>query len=504
MPLPHLTDSQPARDDAAGPRAFAAAGDRAHVVIVGGGISGLAAALRLLELDAALHITLLEGDGRLGGKILTERDGGYLLECGPDLFLGARAGGVELCRTLEIANRLHGTTPGLGPSFVLRKGKLFRIPEGLTGLIPTRLGPFARTRLLSPLGKLRSLMDLVIPPRRDEADESVEQFVVRRLGREMYQRLVEPLLSGIHAGDGARLSLRSTFPQLREGERRHGGLLRAAIAARRSPPVSAVNRAPAQMGFLSLPGGLGEIVEAAHARLRESGRVAIRLGTAVTAVRQAARGWQVDVAGETLSADALVMATPAHAAASLLMPVDATLGALLAGIEHVSTIVVSLAYDRARVPRALDASGYTVPRAEGRAVLACTWSSSKFPGRAPEGKALFRLFLGGATRPDVMRMSDAEVLAAARAELQEVLGVTAEPELVRIQRWERALPQPTLGHPARVAGIEEREAALPAFALAGNAYRGVGIPDCIRSGERAAGLVHAYLSRAAVARPSAG
>lgn len=504
MQMPPLTNPQPARDDAAEPPAAAADGARAHVVVVGGGISGLAAALRLIELDPQLRITLLEQERRLGGKILTAREQGYVLECGPDLFLGAKPGGVELCRTLGIADRLHGTTPGLGASYVLRRGRLFRIPEGLTGLIPARLGPFARTRLLSPLGKLRALLDLAIPARRDEGDESVERFVVRRLGREMYERLVEPLLSGIHAGDGARLSLRSTFPQLREGERRHGGLLRAAIAARRAPPALPPNRDRTQLGFLTLPGGLAELVEAAHARLQASGRVEVRTGDAVSSIQREGRGWRVSAGRDALRADALVIATPAHAAATLLAPSDARLAELLAGIEHVSTIIVSLAYDASSVPRPLDASGYTVPRAEKRTVLACTWSSSKFPGRAPAGKALFRLFLGGATRPDVSRMTDDEVLAAARGELREVMGVTAEPELVRIQRWERALPQPTLGHGERVAAIEEREAALHGLALAGNAYRGVGIPDCIRSGERAAGLVHAFLTRVAGAPAQAG
>lgn len=488
---------------ASGPREHVPA---RHVVVVGGGISGLAAALRLLELDEGLRVTLLEAEGRLGGKILTTRDDGFLVEGGPDLFLGAKPGAFELCARLGIAHRLHGTAPGVRGSYVLSRGRLLRLPEGLTGLIPSRLAPFVRTPLVSIAGKLRVALDLVIPRRKSagDDDESVEQFVVRRLGREMYERLVEPLLSGIYAGDGARLSLLATFPHLRQSEREHGGLLRATFAARRRPSAPlAGGRTAAHLGFLTLPGGLGELVDAAAARLAASGRAVVRLRTPAQGVAAEGHGWRVELpAGEQLAADAVVIATPAHAAAALLAPLDRDAATALGEIEHVSTIVVSLGFRGADVPRALDASGYTVPRAEGRAVLACTWSSSKFPGRAAEGHALLRLYLGGATRPDVSGMTDAEVLALARAEVREVLGIAAEPVLVRVQRWERALPQPNLGHPARVARIAARMAQLPGLALAGNAYHGVGIPDCVRSGERAAEAVHARLAHLTHSRSS--
>ncbi|HYD54716.1 MAG TPA: protoporphyrinogen oxidase [Gemmatimonadaceae bacterium] len=454
----------------------------AHVVIVGGGISGLAAAHRLTESARPPRITLLEASPRFGGWIDTDRLDGWVLERGPDLFLGGKPGAYELCERLGIAERLHGTAPTARSSYILRGGRMFRLPEGLTGLVPTRMGPFARSPLLSPLAKLRVAMEPFVTVRRDAEDESVESFVVRRLGREMYARLVEPLLSGIYAGDGAALSLLATFPQFRESERVHGGMLRAMLAARK-------RKAPPMRGFLTFPTGLAELPEALVARLRERGAT-LRADAPVRALDRGPGGWTVRLAdGDSVDATAVIVATSAHAAAALLAPHAAAAAAALRGIPHATTATVSLGYRASDVPLPLDASGYLIPRAEGREALAVTWTSSKFDGRAPAGQALLRIFLGGAARPPIDAMDDGGAVRVAREEVAATMGIRAEPTLTRVA-WQRgAMPQYVTGHRARVAQVREGVAALPGLAIAGNALEGVGIPDCVRSGEAAAARV---------------
>ncbi len=470
-----------------------------RILIVGAGISGLAAAHRLLH-DSDAHITIIEATQRLGGQIITERSDGYVMEGGPDLFLGSKPGAYELAQELGLGTHVHGTSAGVRGSYILRKCKLTRLPEGLSGLVPTRLMPFVVSTLISPIGKLRVALDVLIPARKTDADESVESFVVRRMGRQMYERLFEPLLSGIFAGDGSRLSILATFPQLRAFERENGGMLRGIAAARaRLRKTKADAATNARAGFLSFAGGMQEIVDALENELAgASDRVTILRGARAQSIAQtpdhAGPGYTAALEdGRHLDADSVIVATPAHQAARLVGTVDAKLASLLSEVPHVSTATVTLAYPESAVRRPLDATGYTVPRAEKRAVLACTWVSSKFAGRAPAGKALFRLFIGGAGREEATRVSDEELLKVARAELCEIVGIEGEPELVRIFRWNDSMPQYNLGHLERLAAIDEAVARHPGFALAGNAYRGVGVPDCIMSGERAAKRVIAPL-----------
>jgi oxygen-dependent protoporphyrinogen oxidase len=479
-----------------------------HVIIVGGGISGLAAAEHLAHTAPETRVTVLEAAERTGGVILSERRGdGWMLELGPDLFLAAKAPALAVCERLGIAGRLHGTGGGARGTYILSRGRLRRMPEGFTGLVPTKLMPFATTPLLSPLGKARCLLDLLVPANRGEGDESVESFVVRRLGREMYERLVEPLLGGIFAGDGARLSIGAAFPQLRAMEREHGGMTRAMLASRRkaatAPKPAAGGAKPT--GMVSFPTGLAELVDALERRLERAEprapgeRSVIRRGAAAARLELVPPGDGAPAArvvladGSVVEGDAVILATPAHVAAALLAPHDAAIAEALRGIEYASTALIQLGYRAADVPRPLDATGYVVPRADGRPVLACTWSSVKFPHRAPEGHHLFRVFVGGAGREAVLDRPDDGLVAMARAEMREVLGVTAAPVVVRVQRWERAMPQYTIGHLDRVARIEARLASLPTVALAGNAYRGVGIPDCMRSAHLAAERVARFL-----------
>ena len=482
-----------------------------RVVVVGAGIAGLAAAYKLYRLDPELRVTLVEAQQRLGGVIETVREDGYVLEEGPDLFLGGKPGGWDLACALGIEGRLQGTKKGVGGAFLLSRGRLSRLPEGLTGLVPTKMIPFVRTRLISPLGKLRVAADFVIPARRDDGDETVESFVVRRLGREMYERIVEPLLSGIFAGDGSRLSVLATFPHMRAAEREHGGMGRAMLAGKKKEraarargratapaPTGAKARRPDQNGFVSFPGGQREMVDALEHALTSPqalARVEIRTSTPATMLTELPDGeWRVTLGyDESIDADAVILAVPSYAAATLLRAVDPTCASVMREIEYVSTATVSIAFRCEDVPHALDGTGWTTPRIERRPVMACTWSSSKFEHRAPEGVALFRAFLGDATNRDVTTRSDAELVSLVRTELRDVLGITAEPIKVHLKRYERAMPQYNLGHLERVSAIEHHISRHRGLAIAGNSYRAVGIPDVIASGERAAGAVLAEL-----------
>lgn len=484
---------------------------RPRVVVVGGGIAGLAAAHRLARRAPGLDLILLEAAGRLGGKILTEHERGFTIEAGPDLFLGSKRGGVELCREVGLADRLHGPNPRLRRSYVFRRGRLYPLPEGLSGLIPARLGPLLTTPLISPLGKLRMALEYFLPPRGGSADEALAHFISRRLGRELYDRLVEPLMAGIYAGDGRELSLAATFPQLRQLELEHGGLLRGILARRRKWAKSARNGAagprptsgsaadsrndqpPAGPDFLTLPNGLTELVRALEDALRAAGAQVLleaRAERIAPAQRSDAGGYALGLAGgRTVAADAVILATPAWAAADLLEPLDPGLAAPLREIPYVSVATVSLGFPLEAVPRPLDGYGYIVPRTERRPVLACTWSSSKFPGRAPEGWALVRTFLGRAGDDPITELGEADLLRLAREELRAVLGITAEPGIARVHRWPRAMPQYTLGHLDRLARMGRALTAHPRLFLAGHAYRGLGMPDCIQSGEEAAEAV---------------
>ncbi|MEX0788475.1 MAG: protoporphyrinogen oxidase [Anaerolineales bacterium] len=461
-----------------------------RVVVIGGGIAGLAAAYRLKQIAPDAAITLVESDHRLGGKILTERVDGFVIEGGPDMFLSLKPRGLGLCRELGLGDRLHGTNETIRRTYVMRRGQLHELPEGLTGLIPSRFGPMATTGLISPLGKLRMGLDFLIPPSSADGDETLAAFVERRLGRELYDRFLEPLLAGIYAGDGEQLSLAATFPQWRQIELEHGGLIKGMLAGKKKAPPSkpgAKNRS----AFLTPTTGLAEIVEALEQRLAG---VEIRLGRPVARVEAASPGYNVALEnGESARADAVILATPAFVTADLISNLDSQLSTVLRAIPYVSTATVSVAYPLADIPRPLDGFGYLIPRAEGRAILACTWTSTKFPHRAPEGFGLIRAFVGRAGRENALDVKDDALLLLVRDELRRTLGITAPPELHRIFRWPKAMPQYTLGHLDRLAVVDQRLAVHPGLFVAGNAYRGIGIPDCIASGEQAAEAVLKFL-----------
>ena len=467
---------------------------RGHVVVVGGGITGLAAAHRLVRDAPDVRVTLIEAEARLGGKIVTEHVDGFVVEGGPDSFLAAKPRGIGLCEELGIASSLHGVTLQRRRAFVLSRGRLHDLPEGLTGLVPTRLAPLARSTLLSPFAKVRVALDYAVPPRRAGGDESLGGFIRRRLGRAAWERLVEPLMAGIYAADGDTLSLAATFPQLQDAERRHGGLIRGVLAARRAAQK---HGAPPTSAFLTPESGLGALVTALEARLR-LGAVDVRTGTPAQAVTPTAGRFEILLhTGEVVTADALILATPAHAAAELLKESAPDLASELAAIPHASTAIVTFAYRREDIPHPLDGHGYVVPRVEGGPVLACTWSSRKWAGRAREGWELIRVFVGRSGQEDIVSWGDDALTALARREVAGRLGARATPSLQRVTRWPRGMPQYVLGHPERIARIEEALRTRPGLFLAGNAFRGVGLPDCIASGERAADAAIAHTRQAA-------
>lgn len=470
--------------DSAGP---AASG---HVVVVGGGIAGLAAAYRLLHVHTApgMRVTLVEAENRLGGKIVTEHVNGFVIEGGPDSFLATKPRGIGLCEEMGIGGTLQGVSPRRRRAFVLSRGRLHDLPEGLTGLVPTRLAPLARSSLLTLPGKARIALDYLLPARREEGDESLGGFIRRRLGTEAWERLVEPLMAGIYAADGDQLSLAATFPQLRDAERQHGGLIKGVLLARRLSPSPGPKSA-----FLAPTGGLGELVTAVENQLRVAG-ADIRTGAPATTVTPSDRKFVVQLAdGGALPADAVIVATPAYAAAALLAGFASALAGELGAIPHSSTAIVTLAYRREVISHPLDGHGYVVPRVEGGSILACTWSSRKWAGRAPPEWELIRVFIGRSGRDDVLSSDDEELVALATQEVAVRLGVSAPPALVRVHRWPRGMPQYILGHSERVARIETALRDHAGLSLAGNAYHGVGLPDCITSGEHAAVRAAAHL-----------
>lgn len=475
-----------------------------HVVVIGGGIAGLAAAHRLVQANLGVRITLIERDGRLGGKLLTERFDELVIEAGPDSFLSTKPRGVGLATELGLGDRLQGPTPRRHRAFVLRLGQLHPLPEGLSGLVPSRPWPVLTSGLLSPAGKLRFVSDLVLPARPGSDDESLASFVRRRLGGDAYDRLVEPLMAGIYAGDGDQLSLAATFPQLRAAELAHGSLIRGVLA---SKPVAAAGDAPAKPAFLATAGGLGELVNALAARLVTAG-VDIRTNATATSVRHQESDtrslYVVDLAdGERLVADAVVLAAPAFAAGGLVTALDPVLASELRGIPHVSTAIVHLACRRGQVAHPLDGHGYIIPRIEGRPALAATFVSEKWPGRAPADLVLLRVFLGRSGQQEILGGSDAELAGLARAEVATTLGVSGEPAFSLVHRWPWGMPQYVLGHLDRLSRIDAAVDRQPGLALAGNAYRGVGIPDVIASGEAAADAITAHLQSTAARQPAA-
>lgn len=468
-----------------------------RLVIVGGGIAGLATAYTAQKIareqGADVAITLVERDERLGGKISTDLTGGFVIEGGPDSFIAQKPWALQLCYELGLKDRLIGTNDDRRTNFVLRKGRLRKMPDGLMMIVPTRFMPFVTSDLISWPGKLRMGMDLFLPRRTDEADESLAHFIRRRLGNEALEVLAEPLMGGIHVADAETLSLQATFPRFIDTERQYGSLTRGMIAARKA--AQAHHGAHQTNGngklsmFMTLRGGLRELVDALEAALDD---VEILAGRAVTSLDRDGDGYALRLDdGRALAAEAVVLAAPAYASAALLRDVQPDLARMLDAVKYVSTATVSLGFDADRFEHPLDGFGFVIPRQEPTRLLACTWTSTKFPQRAVPGTVLLRAFVGGPRREDLVDLDDAALVDLVRDELRTIMGVHAAPTVARVFRWFRANPQYEVGHLDRVSQMEAL--CPPGILLAGSAYRGVGLPDCIRQGQEAARGALGYL-----------
>ena len=455
------------------------------LVVVGGGIAGLAAAHRAVEVTRerglALELTLIEARDRLGGSIASERADGFLVEAGPDSFLSEKPWALALCRRLGIEDRLVRTDDRFRKVFVWYRGRLHPLPDGFQLLAPTAMLPFATSSLFSLPGKLRMALDLVLP-RGSGDDESLGAFVRRRLGAEALERVAQPLVAGIYTADPDDLSLTATMPCFIELERKERSIILGLRRALRRAPQPGTSGARWSL-FVTFAGGMEELVTTLSARLPAG---AVVLKQRVTALQRVGTSWQVTTEGGRFEADRVIVATEAHATARLTRYLNPALATLLEEIPYASAATVSLGYRRADVPHALDGFGFVVPRTEGKALLAGTFSSVKYPGRAPEGHVLIRGFLGGMLNAAMLAEDDEVLVARARTELRGALGITSEPVLTRLHRWPASMPQYYVGHLARIETIERALAALPGLSLAGAAYRGVGIADCVRGGEAAA------------------
>jgi len=469
-----------------------------RVAVVGGGISGLSAAFYMerfaAERGLALEITLIEGSRRLGGKIRTLRRDGCVIEQGPDSFLARKTPIIELTRELGLLDELAALNPEAKRTFILHKNRLHPLPEGLMLGVPTRLVPFMTTGLISPLGKMRAALDLILPRKKEEGDESLGAFLERRLGREVHRRIAEPLLAGIYAGDTGALSLQATFPQFHAIERRHRSLILGMMRSGRQQGAgggSVLPEAVRDSAFLSYKQGLSALIEALDRQLVRARRI---LGQPVNGLAVSGDGYRLSLAdGESVGCDAVVLAVPNF-------EISRILGHLLPehrliDIPYVSVANVVLAYDAAELNGKLTGSGFLAPRGEGLSITACTWTSMKWPHTAPGHMALLRCYVGRAGDEAPPDLSDEALTERVKRDLLLTMGIGARPLFAEVTRWNKAMPQYTVGHPERIGRFRSAlSARLPGVLATGAGFQGVGLPDCIAQGKQAAEETVRFLS----------
>jgi oxygen-dependent protoporphyrinogen oxidase len=446
-----------------------------RVVVVGGGISGVSTAYYLAK--NGVPSTIIERRPRLGGVIETVREHGCTIETGPDSFLSAKPSAFELIGELGLAGDVIGSNDHQRVTYVRKGGRLVRLPDGLMLMIPTRILPLVATPLLGWGTKIRMGMEWFRRPGNGAAaDRSVAEFIEDHYGREAVDYLTEPLLAGVYGGDPNQLSATSVLTRFVELEAKYGSLTRGVLAAKRR--VAA--QAKGMPLFRTLKGGLGQLVTAAVAATQPAPET---IFAEAEALERTAAGWRVRAAGEWIEAENVVVACPAYDAGALLADVDSDLAVLLETVPYTSSITLSLGYKKAGFSQPLDGFGFLIPKRERKRLVACTWVGVKFSHRVPDDMVVLRCFMNEGEEPD------GEIVAIVREELREIMGVHETPLFARLARWPRSMAQYTVGHRERVAQIDARVAALPRLHLAGNAYTGIGVPDCVRMGKEAAGKI---------------
>jgi oxygen-dependent protoporphyrinogen oxidase len=466
-----------------------------RIAIIGGGIAGLSAAFYLEKARRAgadLQWTLFEKSDRLGGVIRTEHHNGFVMEAGPDSYLAAKPEATFLCQELGLNHELIWSNDEGRKTYIVVKGKLTSIPQGLEFMVPTRVWPMATTPLFSFSTKLRMAAELFSSARQNDADESVGDFVRRHFGQEMVDRVAEPLLAGVYGGNVEELSVRAVLPRFAEMERQQGSLVRATLRAKALAKANAHRYPQNKALFSSLKNGMEQLVGALLGALPQ---LSIRLEQQEISVRQVNDDWQVESNGLQERFQAVLLAVPAPSAAGLLRQFHPGLIEGLARIKYTSSAAIALAYDQVDLP---PGHGFLVPRSERRKIMACTFVHKKFNHRVPQGKKMLRCFFSSSRMPDLLTHSDEALQQIARQELKEILGLNAEPMFARTFRWDRAMAQYETGHLDRVAEMEKIIAAMPGFHIIGNSFHGIGVPDCIKSARQAVEQITSAASQAAV------
>jgi len=465
------------------------------LVVVGGGIAGLVAAYFAMEkakkVGESISLKLIDEKDRLGGCILTEKVDGFVIEGGPDCFLSEKPWALALCEELGLGDRILNTNENRRV-FILSNGKLHELPEGFMLMVPTSFLPFIKSSLISWPGKIRMAMDLFIRKKESDEEESLAEFVRRRLGEEALEKIAEPLVAGIHAGTPETMGLKSTFPRSLQIEEEYGSLIRGMLARRKMALQWQKKAGPKRTMFLTLKDGLSEWIECLKERVGEE-RVGLK--KKVVGLRRTEKGdYNIRLSdGASFETDSIILATPSFTTAKIVEEMDAKLSEILLTIPYVSSATVSLAYRRSQVHHPLDAFGFIIPRTEKRKIMASTWTSVKFNYRAPEDHVLLRVFVGGANNEELVSLDDEKMLRMIQEELRDIIEVEGDPMLTRIYRWEKSMPQYLVGHLEKVARMEERTNLQPGLFLTGCAYKGIGISDSVHDAEIIAERAVEYL-----------